>query len=122
METLSTSNPKARKDHKCSWCGQFIPKGEKYERGTCKFDGLIYTWKNHECCMKIAQKLDMWYDTDGEGVTDEDFYQSIHEEYRVIMDKHFNVAYGSKDFEFPQFKEQLILVLNHHNIPHTLAT
>jgi len=113
METISHSTPKARKEHKCDWCGETINVGEQYNRAFCK-DDYVYVWKNHIHCEKIAQELNMF---ENGSVTEDDFVDHITEEYQTIMSKNFNDLYESKDFKYPKFKEQLDFVLEFHKIP-----
>lgn len=42
---------KAKKQHRCDWCWQFIESGETYKRYRCYQDGDASTVKMHpECC------------------------------------------------------------------------
>jgi hypothetical protein len=115
MERLSDSTPTARKEHKCNFCGGIIGVGEKYERQTNKHDGDIYTWKSHFKCSLIASELRMFDECD-EGLTDEDFYESITNEYSNIMSKEFAELYESKGFIIPDFLGQLDFVCKHYKI------
>jgi hypothetical protein len=40
-QIISSSEPKARKDHVCDWCEQKISKGHKYMRSFNKCDGIV---------------------------------------------------------------------------------
>ena len=71
METLSNSKPKARKDHRCDYCGGVVNKGE------------IYTWKAHLSCTKLANDLNM-FEESSEGVTDADFQEYVAEKYHDL--------------------------------------
>jgi hypothetical protein len=53
---LSSTSPKARKDHKCIWCGEAIPKGEKYTHEKSVYDGEMQDHKWHDECLKWANK------------------------------------------------------------------
>lgn len=112
METIAYSTPKAKKEHKCDWCGEVINIGEKYKLSFCKED-YVYVWKNHIHCEKIAQELNMF---ENGSVTEGDFVDHITEEYQTIMSNNFNDLYESKDFKSPKFKEQLDFVLEYHKI------
>lgn len=103
METISQTNQKARKEHLCDWCNEKIKVGEKYRRSFCKEDE-VYVWKNHIHCEKIAQELNMF---DNGPVSESDFADSIKQEYQKIMSEKYNEIYESKDFEYPNFKDQL---------------
>ena len=54
MDILSTTRHKARKRHKCNWCGSFIEIGQEYEREAL-VDGTFYEWKSHVECGQFAQ-------------------------------------------------------------------
>lgn len=117
METLSYAKAtKANKDHKCDFCLELIAKGTEYELSVHKGDGGVYSWKTHKHCAELASKL-RWYDNCDEGLTTEGFIESLKCEYQDIMHDHYNAEYESKDFKYPQFKEQLSFVLKHHKIP-----
>lgn len=52
---------KARKPHKCTWCGEMIVVGERYERERCVFEGDPQTNCFHlECAedLKAAMALE----------------------------------------------------------------
>ncbi|UII80030.1 hypothetical protein [Flagellimonas sp. CMM7] len=84
METIFQNTRKARKTHKCDWCGGDIEKEEDYDYSFNK-DGDVYVWKNHKRCMAIAHELDMFdYDY---GVGDQDFQEHINEEYYILVNE-----------------------------------
>ena len=109
METLSNTTPKAIKEHQCNYCGEKINKGEKYNSQTNVYDGDIYTWKSHKNCTDIASELRM-HDECDEGVTGEDFRESIQYAYQDIMINTDIDYYESKEFKYPTFVEQLKVV------------
>jgi basic membrane lipoprotein Med (substrate-binding protein (PBP1-ABC) superfamily) len=113
MQTLSIEKPKAKKQHKCDFCGLIIEIGEVYELQKNVSEGTLYSWKYHLSCNEIASKLDM-FDNCDEGVTGEDFKENIRTEYQDIMISKYNEIYESKDFSFPIFAEQLSFVKTHH--------
>lgn len=83
IETLNTSTPIARKEHRCDYCGGIIHKGERYERQTNKYDGQLYTWKCHTHCACLASDIEPW----DEGISDEDFRNWIDE---FVYDNHYD--------------------------------
>ncbi len=97
---------KARKKHKCDWCGYAIPAGMVYSTATYKHD-YIYTWKSHIKCIELVDKLNMQSD---EGVTEECFYECVTEEFRQIWIELDNNLYESKDFVIPDLEEQIDFV------------
>lgn len=113
MQILSIEKQKARKQHKCDFCGLIIKIGEVYELQRNISGGTLYLWKSHLSCTEIASKLDM-FDNCDEGVTGEDFEENIHVEFKNIIQSKFNEFYESKDFSFPVFEEQLSFVKKHH--------
>ena len=113
MEVLSRKEPKARKDHKCDWCGGIIKTGEVYD---CSFNiccGDVYTWKNHQRCMLVAHKLDMFEECD-EGVTEEDFLTCVTQSFTDLKEEKENIIVRYN--ELPKFSEQLDYVCEHYKI------
>jgi hypothetical protein len=85
--TLSYQKRKARKDHICDFCGGIIKKDTIYQRQGIVHEHKLYTWKAHYRCLEICNKLDM-FDNCDDGVTQEDFYEYINEEYyKLLADK-----------------------------------
>lgn len=112
METISSTKPKAKKQHTCNWCGGIIEVGDVYERQFLKDDG-VYVWKNHTKCSDIAWKLKM-FDFCDEGVTEDDFCEFIQEEFNNLHRDKDELFYESEDFVIPPFLEQLDYVCNYH--------
>ena len=115
MKTIqSPTEIKAVKEHKCDFCLGKIEKGSKYIKSVHKCD-YMYTWKTHKKCAEIASKLNM-YDNCDEGLTTEDFNESIRFEYNNLMSNTQNEIYESKDFGLPNFQGQLQFVLNYYGV------
>ena len=77
-EDLGTTIRKARKTHKCDWCGAVIEKGEQYEYQKFVFDGEMYDWKAHLACSLVASAI--WdYVEPYEGMTDDEFADGCQE-------------------------------------------
>ena len=51
---LTQTKLKARKDHRCIWCGQLIPKGENYIRESSIFENDFQDHKWHPECHEVA--------------------------------------------------------------------
>ena len=69
----------ARKEHRCTFCGDVIKKGERYRFMTYVDGGKLYTDKYHEnCAFAISQNCDYG---DDEYFTDE-IMETINEELR----------------------------------------
>ena len=77
VTTIKDSHPIARKEHICELCGCKINKGQKYYRQTNVYDGRIYDWIEHEECLEIASKLDMYDECDDEGLSSEVFEEIL---------------------------------------------
>lgn len=54
--TLDCSTPKARKDHRCIWCGETIPKGDKYSRWVGIFEGDFHCNQMHLECAEVSSE------------------------------------------------------------------
>lgn len=54
---LRETTPVARKEHKCIWCGQLIPVGERYHREHSIFDGRFQDHRWHNECWDAAQQF-----------------------------------------------------------------
>lgn len=57
LEFYNKSQPKARKDHVCEFCGQAIRKGEKYSYETGKYEGEIFARKLCLVCKNILDEF-----------------------------------------------------------------
>ena len=49
---------KGRKDHRCIWCGQTIPKGESFAHYKGIWEGNWQNWRMHEECYASCDSLD----------------------------------------------------------------
>ena len=75
-EILDEKDRKARKEHRCNFCGLPINKGNMYNRQVAKIDD-VYTWKSHLHCNEIASRLNMYEDCWDEGVTTDNFHEIV---------------------------------------------
>jgi hypothetical protein len=56
VDTISSEERKARKEHRCTWCGQMILIGEKYRHERVRVDGDMNTNDMHlECDEALAE-------------------------------------------------------------------
>lgn len=117
MDSIGHKDITARKIHRCNWCLLPIEKGEVYSRQAVVYEGTIFTWKNHKSCADIASKLDMFSHCD-EGLSSEEFHESIREEYANLMFQYAPEVYEDGDFSIPPFKDQLEFVKNHYKNEH----
>jgi DNA-directed RNA polymerase subunit RPC12/RpoP len=54
FEIETTTHPKAKKEHRCIWCGEKILVGEKYTRQKGIFDGEWQDNPWHDDCLEGA--------------------------------------------------------------------
>ena len=78
METIWSGDVKARKQHRCYYCGNVIEKGEVYHKSKHKYDGSVYEWKCHCKCNDIASEIWDYVDPDN-GMTDDDFCDNLRD-------------------------------------------
>lgn len=55
---ISSSHPKARKEHRCEWCNQKILKGEKHFHRSYRFEGNFNNGRMHLECELAMDKSD----------------------------------------------------------------
>lgn len=115
MESIRSNTHKARKNHICDYCGQFILKGNKYSRQVNKQDGYLYTWKNHFACEKLATKLKM-YDHCDDGLTMDDFQEYISVEFDNFLFENHNEIRASELYNLPPYKIMLLTLLSVNGI------
>jgi hypothetical protein len=77
-EILENKKRIAKKQHKCSYCGEAIEKGYTYDYQKLVHDGYLYEWKNHIECGVIASELWNYVDPN-EGMTEEDFKEGCRD-------------------------------------------
>ena len=84
IETLHCGTRKARKEHICDFCSEFIHRGENYIHSTDKYEGRLYDWKIHEKCDFLSSQLWEYADPD-EGMDEELFKESLRDFCRVFI-------------------------------------
>ncbi|MFG6426029.1 MAG: hypothetical protein K1W14_06485 [Muribaculaceae bacterium] len=88
MEILKESQPIARKEHTCMFCGGKIAKGQKYFRQTNVIDGELGDFICHTECNGLAHELDMYNDCDPNyGLSPEEFVETVNQ---YIYDNHYD--------------------------------
>lgn len=111
IQIINSTTPVAKKVHKCNFCLGKIAIGEKYDYDVCVNDGDLYPWKAHVKCNELASKLNMYYNCE-EGVTDDDFYEIIRNQFQEMYQKKEGVLISWQDIHKMLFKEQLDYVYN----------
>lgn len=114
MDVISIIKTKARKTHKCDWCNCNIDIGEIYERQTISDSGSLITWKNHVKCSEISHFLNLFNENPSDGLSSDDFQESIKDEFLNIMSEKFKDKYESKDFKHLIFLEKLDVVCRYY--------
>ena len=65
-EFFNSSEPVARKEHKCECCGRMIKAGERYVRETGKVDGDFFSRAWHLDCKTVMRYYFEWLSIDPE--------------------------------------------------------
>ena len=86
MTNLKNTNPTAKKEHRCEWCGGKINKGERYDYKVGTFDGDFFTIKSHIDCDKLIYKLDMFEHSE-DGIDSCIFWEYIFNEFKSLSEK-----------------------------------
>jgi ribosomal protein L24E len=81
---------RARKAHRCDYCGETIEKGEPYNTASLVNDGDMYQWKAHVKCQHIASRLYRYIDPDDYGMTSDDFEEGCSNFCRHFICPHCN--------------------------------
>lgn len=89
MSVETVSDPmtvKARKQHRCSWCGKKIAKGELHTASTLKGDE-IYTWRECGRCREyVSEMFETHYYWDAsDGVTRDQFIEFMRENHPDVL-------------------------------------
>lgn len=96
MTIVSDSKIKARKEHSCDYCNGLIKIKETY-RSVFISDDYAYTWKSHLSCDALVDKLNMIDYSNGEGISEELFVDTV-------INKFYNIQ---SDFPTPDLKANL---------------
>ena len=66
-DELERKDRKAKKPHECDYCGREIKTGETYDWSKYIYDGLIYEWRCHLACSRVASAIWDYADPAAEG-------------------------------------------------------
>ena len=98
-ETLDRRLRKARKQHRCDYCGEAIEKGEVYDWSKFVYDGDIYEWHCHQKCGSVAG--DIWDYADPDEGMDEELFQdscrAVCQNFVCPDCEKWNAEYGDCD-------------------------
>lgn len=91
METIAGPRTvKARKAHRCSWCGKRIRPGEGYKVSTLKVD-YVYEWRECERCKEYVSEMfedEVWGDYDSAyGIDQQTFWDFMGERHPGVMEE-----------------------------------
>lgn len=121
METIQYSTEtKAIKEHRCSFCNDKIAIGETYLKSIHKYEGEVYDWKSHKYCNKLAHILNMYEDAD-EGVTQDIFTETVsnaHDDILISMFPEDEIKKYSpiiQQIRHVKFRDKMWFVLRHYN-------
>lgn len=106
---LRTDLTKARKEHRCDYCGLKIDIGVVYNKTVGIFDGDFYTFKAHLPCQELTSLMKM-HDHEDDGVDGNVFYEYVSEEYYELTDSNYQTA------KLIPFSERLSIVKQHYNL------
>jgi len=96
MTVLGTTQHKARKQHRCNYCGYIIEPNQQYFK-TAIVDGDFWMWKAHAECTKLVDKLEMFkYAEPGEGLTQDDFVEHIFQAYDRLTEVDGTTSFKEK--------------------------
>lgn len=110
IRLISSKNIKAKKEHRCYFCGKFIEKGEQYHKSIYGYEGVIFDITYCECCFIVSLALDMYDYLDDEELTEAVFQEFVKD---YIYSHHFDDSINDidKDWKIP-FNEQVKKIYN----------
>lgn len=122
METLSYNKEvRAKKEHRCNFCGSKIVTGQIYSKSTHVNDGEIYDWKTHKWCGQLADDLKLYDYCGADGVTQDDFVEAVHSEHDTIMHNllpdNTDGKYGDiiQQIQYVHFDKKMWYLIRHFN-------
>lgn len=92
--TLTSDVRKARKPHRCSFCGHLIPIGETYRDERIQGDGSVWTWKMHLHCERIANAIWAYAHPDDDGMRQDEFLDTVTTVMRDFICPHHCTGHG----------------------------
>jgi hypothetical protein len=74
---LTAEHRKARKTHRCVWCGEAIPKGTVYDYYSGVFDGDMQSSRYHFECVSASREWCQENDPWGDGYMPYEFFRGV---------------------------------------------
>lgn len=99
IEIIKRKEKKARKPHKCCYCGEIIKRGETYDWSKQICDGQFYEWSCHLSCSRVASSIWDYVEPD-DGMSDHDFMDGCQEVCRTFICpdcQHYDKEYKDCD-------------------------
>lgn len=86
MTTLSSKLVRAKKKHRCDYCGGIIHEKELYKNTAHVYDGQAYSHKSHKYCDELTHQLNMWQDPDvrQEGLSMDWFQEMVVDKFNHL--------------------------------------
>lgn len=104
-ENIEDLKRKARKDHKCDFCGLTIKSKSIYRNCTVVDNGSVYKWKTHLSCDELAEKLNMYANGTGDGIGNSDFHDYVWEYVRDnCTEKEYETFEWEQAIAFAKYK------------------
>lgn len=86
-ELVSAHRVKARKEHRCNWCGKRIEVGEDHTATSLVYDGSAYTFRECDrCAPYVEPMMDYWDNRYDEGYNGDDMYEYMRDEHPDVWD------------------------------------
>lgn len=99
MQCINDTTPRARKPHRCTWCGLRIKSGHLYNRTTWVEGSDLWCQKAHPVCLKMLRDYSImtgYYDDPMDewgGIVDwcdnKDAERENAREYQEMIDRHW---------------------------------
>lgn len=78
--SIDNGERKARKEHRCDWCGSLIEQGEVYFYDVRADGADMYTFKAHIACLGFVAGVNI-NDDDGMGIDSNRFECALEDEF-----------------------------------------
>lgn len=106
LEFGNSTYPKARKNYKCSLCGQEINKGEIYHRWCGKYDGDMFDNKLHMTCQNIISEYCSAVNENE--YSEDEICEWLHDEYCLCCECYENDDCTEHPLSCPLIREHFM--------------